>query len=339
MNLVSNYKKLLSLTHKFSFSSKILFDYKMTSSAAEAPKAKLASEKSCYEEIMSSVDTFLFDCDGVIWHGDEAIQGAVKVISRLREQNKKVFFVSNNSTKTRDEYFSKFAKLGFDAKVTEVFGTAYTSALYLKDKVSADGKVYVVGSPAMEEELRKVGISCFGSGQDNQVTRQSIPEILEIPLDSKVEAVLVGMDGHISFTKLVKAASYLKNPNCKFVATNEDAHMPLPGADHMVIGTGVIVNSVCFAAQRQPDVWCGKPHSFMLDCINKEVEIDFSRALMVGDRMNTDILFGNKNKMKTLLVLSGVSSEETLEEACSDPQKQNQVPMFYLKSLNDWSAY
>ena len=339
MSLVSSYKILLSLTHKFSFRSKTLSVYKMSSSAVERPKAKLASEKACYEEIMSQVDTFLFDCDGVIWHGDEAIKGAVKVISRLRERGKKVFFVSNNSTKTRDEYFSKFAKLGFDAKVTEVFATAYTSALYLKDKVSADGKVYVVGSPAMEEELRKVGISCFGSGPDNQVTKQSIPEILEIPLDGKVEAVLVGMDGHISFTKLIKAASYLKNPECEFVATNEDAHMPLPGADHVVIGTGVIVNSVCFAAQRQPDVWCGKPHSFMLDCINKQVEIDYSRALMVGDRMNTDILFGNKNNMKTLLVLSGVSSEKTLEEACLDPEKQNQVPMFYLKSLDDWSAY
>lgn len=303
-------------------------------------KPVLASGKEQFEEIMSANDTFLFDCDGVIWHGDEAIKGAVKTISRLKENGKKVFFVSNNSTKTRDEYFSKFGRLGFaNVQKSEVFATGYTSAKCLKQLLSKEGKVYVIGSRAMEHELENLGIQCFGSGADHQITSQSIPEILKLPLDPNVEAVLVGMDGHISFTKLIKAASYLKKPGCKFIATNEDNRFPLPGADHVICGTGVIVSSVISAAGRQPDVICGKPHPFMLECINKETKIDYSRAVMVGDRMNTDILFGNRNGMKTLLVMSGVECESSLDDACNDLDKHDHVPKYYLQSLDDWSKY
>ena len=298
-----------------------------------------AKSKHIYESLMKSVDTFIFDCDGVIWHGDTAIKGAVAMIDKLKQANKNVFFVSNNSTKTRKEYLKKFEKLKFNVKEKEVFGTAYTSALYLKKNLSKNGKVYLVGNEAMQKELENVGIECFGVGPDTQVTSQSIPDILNIPLDPSVEAVLVGMDGYISFTKLIKAASYLKKPECKFIATNEDSKMPLPGAEHVIIGTGVIVNSVAFAAGRQPDVICGKPHSFMTECLNNEVDINFERSLMIGDRMNTDILFGKNNQMKTLLVLSGVEDMNSLNEACKDPSKANQTPDYYLNSLNDWVEF
>jgi len=308
------------------------------SSGSTAPK--LVNNKEDYEKIMKETDTFLFDCDGVIWIGDKAIEGAVKVISQLKKLNKNVFFVSNNSTKTRDQYFDKFSKLGFsDIKISQVFGTAYTSALYLKKTLSPKGKVYLVGNEAMQKQLESFGITCFGVGPDSAVTSQSVPEILELPLDPDVEAVLVGMDGHISFTKLIKAASYLADPKCKFVATNEDNKMPFPGHKHVIIGTGVIVDSVISASGRQPDVWCGKPHSFMIDCVKSEVEVNCARTVMVGDRMNTDILFGTKNGMKTLLVMSGVEDEASLSKVCENPSKQDQVPCYKLDSLNDWAGF
>ncbi|KIJ28305.1 hypothetical protein M422DRAFT_189924, partial [Sphaerobolus stellatus SS14] len=79
-----------------------------------------------YEKLLSSYDTWLFDCDGVLWHGDRLIEGALEVLSYLRSQNNSIIFVTNNATKSRKSYKGKFDKLGVQAHVDEIFGSAYT---------------------------------------------------------------------------------------------------------------------------------------------------------------------------------------------------------------------
>lgn len=110
------------------------------------------------KQVLDSVDSVLFDCDGVIWRGDQAVPGAPRVITLLKERGKRVFYVTNNSTKTRKMYVDKMSTLGFDTKEDEVFGTAYCSAMYLKTVCELQGKVYLVGSDAMRQELEAVGI-------------------------------------------------------------------------------------------------------------------------------------------------------------------------------------
>lgn len=179
------------------------------------------------KQLLESVDSVLFDCDGVIWRGDQAIPGAPEVINLLKKNGKKVFFVTNNSTKTRKMYADKMTTLGFNVTEEEVFGTAYCSAMYLKTVCKLDGKVYLIGSNAMKQELEAVGIQQTGVGPDHISGKQI--DWANVPLDPEVKAVVVGFDEHFSYMKLNRALQYLSQHGCLFVGTNRDTRLPLEG--------------------------------------------------------------------------------------------------------------
>nr|CAB3242634.1 phosphoglycolate phosphatase-like [Phallusia mammillata] len=300
-----------------------------------------AKAKKVFNELIASCDTFLFDCDGVLWQGYNAIPGAAAVVNFLKKSGKQVIFVTNNSTKSRDKYVAKLSSLGFPSERKNTFGTAYTSAKYLKDIAKINGKVYVIGNEGIGEELDNLGIEHLGIGPDDTSTSQDYDDIKRCELQENVEAVLVGFDGHISFSKLIKAGSYLRDPNCIFVATNDDSRVPLGDSDHIVPGTGAMVKSVCIVAGREPDVWCGKPGKLMFECIQKSHDIDPDQTVMVGDNMKTDIVFGKQNGLKTLLVGTGVATEETIKAILqnSDPALKEQTPDYVLPSLGDWADF
>ncbi|XP_051958838.1 glycerol-3-phosphate phosphatase-like [Xyrauchen texanus] len=284
-------------------------------------------------QLLDSVDNVLFDCDGVIWRGDQAIPGAPEVINSLKKQGKRVFFVTNNSTKTRKMYADKLNKLGFDATEDEVFGTAYCSAMYLKNECKIQGKVYLIGSNAMRQELEAVGIRQVGVGPD-PISGVQI-DWANVPLDQEVQAVLVGFDEHFSYMKLNRALQYLYNPDCQFVGTNTDTRLPLEGGK-AVPGTGCLLKAVETAAQRQAQV-VGKPSNFMFECVASRFGLDPERCLMVGDRLDTDIMLGSNCGLKTLLTLTGVSTvadaEANQKSGC--PHRQRMVPNYYIDSIGD----
>ncbi|XP_029942644.1 glycerol-3-phosphate phosphatase-like [Salarias fasciatus] len=283
--------------------------------------------------LLDSVDCVLFDCDGVIWRGDQAIPGAPQVINLLKESGKKVFFVTNNSTKTRKMYADKLAALGFHASEEEVFGTAYCSAMYLKTVCRLDGKVYLIGSPAMRQELEAVGIQQTGVGPDPVSGKQS--DWANVALDPEVKAVLVGFDEHFSYMKLNRALQYLSQQGCLFVGTNRDSRLPLEGGK-AVPGTGCLLQAVETAAQCQAQT-VGKPNRFMYDCVASQFGLSRDRCLMVGDRLDTDIMLGSNCGLKTLLTLTGVSTvadaEAHQQSGCAE--RQGMVPDYYVESIAD----
>ncbi|XP_059388041.1 glycerol-3-phosphate phosphatase [Carassius carassius] len=283
--------------------------------------------------LLDSVDSVLFDCDGVLWRGDQAIPGASEVINSLKKSGKQVFFVTNNSSKTRQMYADKLGKLGFDASADEVFGTGYCSAVYLKNVCKLDGKVYLIGSNAMRKELEYVGIQPVGVGPDPISGVQK--DWANVPLDNEVRAVLVGFDEHFSYMKLNRALQYLCNPDCQFVGTNMDTRLPLEGGK-TIPGTGCILRAVETAAQRQAQV-VGKPSNFIFDCVASQFGLDPERCLMVGDRLDTDIMLGSNCGLKTLLALTGVSTvgEAEANQKSECPQRQKMVPDYYIESIAD----
>lgn len=179
-------------------------------------------------DVLDSVDCVLFDCDGVIWRGEQAVPGAPQVVNLLKEKGKRVFFVTNNSTKTRKMYAEKMSALGLRAAEDEVFSTAFCCAAYLRAVCRLEGgKVYLVGSEAMARELEAVGIRQTGVGPDHVSGRPS--DWANVPLDPDVKAVVVGFDEHFSFMKVNRAMQYLARPGCLFVGTNRDSRLPLEG--------------------------------------------------------------------------------------------------------------
>jgi len=162
--------------------------------------------------------------------------------------------------------------------------------------------VYVIGMSGLEEELREEGIS-FTGGTDAVDNTLEPFSLANFTLDPDVAAVLCGLDVKINYTKLSKAFQYLtRNPGCQFLVTNDDS--TFPSADGLLPGAGSISAPLRFALERDP-ISIGKPAKTMLDCIQSKVKFDPARTIMVGDRLNTDILFGQAGGLATLLVLTG----------------------------------
>ncbi|ORX47527.1 2-phosphoglycolate phosphatase [Hesseltinella vesiculosa] len=273
-------------------------------------------------------DNFLFDCDGVLWHGDQAIPGVIEVMNKLRAKNKRICFVTNNSTTSRVNFHKKFDRIGIEANLDEIFSSAVATASYLKHivKLPADKKVYVIGMNGITEELGKEGIQSFGGEADNGVWPND-----PIPNDPSVAAVVVGLDTQVNYRKYAKAFTYLRNnPGCLFIATNGDTTFPIHGS--LFPGAGAIQAPLVTALNRQPDAVLGKPAQNMMEAIFAQYDFDKSRTVMVGDRLDTDIDFGLQAGLDTLCVLTGVTSEDQLLSTSNTTN-----PTYYMDSFADFS--
>lgn len=284
--------------------------------------------KSQVEQLLDQHDTWLFDCDGVLWHGSELLPHALETIELLQKRGKKLIFVTNNSTKSRATYRLKFAKLGFDVSVDDIFCSAYSAAVYL-DKVinyPKDKKVLVVGEQGIEDELSALGYSSV-MGSDPKF-RQDYSEELSATVrrDPEVGCVLAGLDTHINYYKLAYAQAQLEDPETLFLATNIDSTYPSHG--RLFPGAGTVIQAVATASRRQPSASLGKPSDTMMDCIKARFEFDPKRAIMVGDRLNTDMAFGRRGGLSTLLVLTGVDTEAAIADSDVKPD-------FFASKLGD----
>ncbi|XP_037363672.1 glycerol-3-phosphate phosphatase [Talpa occidentalis] len=300
---------------------------------------RLSAERA--RALLADVDTLLFDCDGVLWRGETAVPGAPEALTALRARGKRLGFVTNNSSQTRAAYAEKLRRLGFGGPAgpgagLEVFGTAYCAALYLRQRLAGAPapKAYVLGSPALAAELEAVGVAAVGVGPE-PLQGDGPAAWLAAPLEPGVRAVVVGFDPHFSYMKLTKALRYLQQPGCLLVGTNMDNRLPLENGC-FIAGTGCLVHAVEMAAQRRADI-IGKPSRFIFDCVSQEYGIDPQRTVMVGDRLDTDILLGVTCGLKTILTLTGVSTlgdVQSNQESDSESRKK-MVPDFYVDSIAD----
>ncbi|KAG5669577.1 hypothetical protein PVAND_017464 [Polypedilum vanderplanki] len=304
------------------------------------PKNIAEFSKVEFKKFFDSFDYVLLDCDGVLWLHNNVIDGSNTVVNRLIELGKKIYFITNNSTKTRDELAEKAKTMNFNVGFDNMISTSYLAAHYLKS-LNFNKKVYIVGSTGISRELDAVGIKHTGVGQDPMNGSLATLVKEQFKPDPEIGAVIVGFDEHISFPKMMKAATYLDKKETIFIATNTDERFPMPG--FVIPGTGSIVRAIETCGERKAIVM-GKPENWLCDIFFKEeMKKDRSRFLMVGDRLNTDILFGKKNKLQTLLVETGVHKIERVKEIIEelenskeqDEELVNQIPDFYITKLGD----
>ncbi|GAA99236.1 uncharacterized protein L969DRAFT_86460 [Mixia osmundae IAM 14324] len=287
-----------------------------------------------YRDLFDKFDTFLYDCDGVIWHGDNVIPGVADFLAYQRKQGKKLIFVTNNATKAREGFKAKFDKLGLEAHIEEIFGSAYASVAYLKYVLDfpKDKKVYVIGEDGLEKELESEGIAYCGGTDSKDNVFVPLMDFSSIQSDPDVGAVMAGFDMHINYKKIAKAHRYLQeNKGCHFILTNDDTTFPHSDGK-LYPGSGAISAPLRYAVKNKPIV-VGKPNQPMLDCILKTHDIDRERTLMIGDRLDTDIAFGKNGGIKTLLVLTGVQKREDYQAKDAEV-----VPDYVIESLGDLSA-
>ncbi|XP_017010061.1 glycerol-3-phosphate phosphatase [Drosophila takahashii] len=284
-------------------------------------------------EWISSFDSVITDCDGVLWIYGQALDGSADVMNQFKAMGKSIYFCTNNSTKTRSELLKKGVELGFHIKENGIISTAHATAAYLKRR-NFSKRVFVIGSEGITKELDAVGIRHTEVGPEPM--RGSLAEFMaeHLTLDTDIGAVVVGFDEHFSFPKMMKAASYLNDPECLFVATNTDERFPMPNM--IVPGSGSFVRAIETCAERQPTV-IGKPNPAICESLVREKKIDPSRTLMIGDRANTDILLGYNCGFQTLLVGSGIHQLKDVEQwkKSKDPEDKKLIPDVYLPKLGD----
>ncbi|KAI9014790.1 HAD-like domain-containing protein [Gaertneriomyces semiglobifer] len=280
--------------------------------------AKELSNTKDITAFIDSIDTFLLDCDGVIWSGDHVIDGVHEVLDLLRQKGKRILFVTNNSTKSRSAYLKRFQSLDIHASVDEIFGSSYAAAYYISNVLNfpKDKKVYVCGMAGIREELESEGIAYTGAEADDD-NLEGMNQMGTIKHDPTIGAVLFGFDLHINYKKLAKAFTYLhSDEKVHFLATNSDLTFPAGGSVYP--GTGALLAALAAPLERKPVV-LGKPHQPMLDVIVQKYHLNKDRTCMVGDRLDTDIAFGQHGGLKTLLVMTGVTSSEKLATSSIQP--------------------
>lgn len=274
---------------------------------------------------------------GVLWLNSDIIGEAPKVVNRLKEMGKGVFFVTNNSTKTRAEFAEKSKSMSFNIGLDEIVSPSFMAAQYLRSK-GFDKEVYIIGSNGIARELDTVNIPHHGVGPDEN--SENIAQFLkdEFNANPNVGAVIVGFDEFFNFKKMVRACSYLDRPECIFIATNTDERFPTP--NYIIPGTGALVRAVETAAERKALVM-GKPHPQARDILVANFGIVPEKTLMIGDRCNTDILFGKNCGFQTLMVETGIHKESDVRawQQSEDPEERKLVPDFILSSLTDILPY
>ena len=281
--------------------------------------------------VMEGIDTVLFDCDGVLWSGEHVFAFTAPVLIALHAGGRAVRFLTNNSTRTRASFVAKFHALGVGfVREEHVVSSSYVTARYVARHalVPADGAAFVVGEAGVGAELAAQGVRWVGG--DAVAPDQSVETLLAAARAAGAAVVVMGIDRHISYPKLAAAALLLtQEPRCAFLATNADATFP----SHLGIlpGSGSLIQALVTATGRSPTL-LGKPNQPFMDAVLEELGPDLprERVLMVGDRLDTDIEFGNRAGTRTLLVLTGVT---TAEDAAAVPEGDLRRPHHVAASI------
>lgn len=230
----------------------------------------------------------------------------------------------------------KCKKMNFDLEDSNMVTSSHTTAQFIKG-CGFDKKAYVIGPKALVDELEAAGIETFGTGPDHfeSPLPSFVPKALK-QMNPEVGAVVVGFDQDFSFPKLFKAVNYLRNPNVKLIATNDDESIDFP--QFTFPDVGALIAAIENSSGRKATV-AGKPSKITAEiALKQESHRDSNRFLMMGDRLNTDVLFGKNNNFQTLLVGTGVHNLTDVDDRLTRIENgekglENFIPDFYIESL------
>ncbi|KAI1303691.1 Glycerol-3-phosphate phosphatase [Halotydeus destructor] len=290
-------------------------------------------------ELLDQVDTILLDCDGVLYVNSKAAEGAAEVVNMLAKRGKKLAFVTNTSTRSRSQVLKTLTDMGFqNLTIDQIIGVTYMGALYLKNITSPQDKVYILGGAGLKEELDLLNVTNFGVGADplpaDFPTDIDGPE--SVDLDPNVTAVVVGYDKHISLMKLIKATSYASKVSPDHFVSLAIDRTWTPTGPTVVPGSGAFTNFVSYATNREP-VYVGKPSAnFYRSMLAALPTIDPQRSLMVGDQLDTDMMFARLNGIR-LTLLVGLGQHLTFEDASAIKDAMSK-PDYYTTDLGSLRA-
>lgn len=236
---------------------------------------------------------FICDMDGVIYHGNQILPGAADFIQWLQKEEKKYLFLTNNSGYTPRELHQKLARMGLDVPEEHFYTSALATAAFLKEQAPGC-TAFVIGEAGLLNALYDAGITM------NEVNP---------------DYVVVGEGRSYSLETLTKATNLVMG-GAKLIGANSDVSGPIESG---IAPACRALTAPIEMATGTKAYFCGKPNPLMMRTGLRLLACHSGEAVMVGDRMDTDVISGMESGMSTVLVLSGVSTVETLKEYAYRP--------------------
>jgi glycerol-1-phosphatase len=258
-------------------------------------------------DLLDLHDAALFDLDGTLFRGATAVPGAVDGVVEVARRGAAVGYLTNNGSRSADQVVEHLRELGFDAKPDEVVTSGQVAAGMLAERVAPGTPVLVVGTPSLAEEVIEVGLRVVSKAED-------------------ARAVIQGHSPETGWPLLAEACLAIR-AGAVWVACNVDA--TLPNERGMLPGNGSMVAALRCATDVQPLV-AGKPEAALFDEAVRRSGAQ--RPLVVGDRLDTDIIGANRVEIPALLVLTGVTDAAALLAA--DPDSRPTYVGSGLETLN-----
>ncbi len=256
----------------------------------------------------------ILDLDGVVYRGDQPVDGASALVHALREGHALVRFATNNSMATREAYVARLAGMGIATTVDEVVTSTSATIDHLRQHVPGVEQVLAVGAPGMLEELRDAGLSvtaaavAAGSDYDGG------------PLPVAYDAVIAGLDPAFDYRRLAAATTALR-AGTRFIATNADLRYPTPSG--FLPGAGSIVAALRAASGVEPLV-IGKPEPGMFLSILERAGVGPEDAIAIGDNPDADMVAAHRAGIGSILVLTGVTDAASVG-ALTDERRPDRV--------------
>lgn len=241
---------------------------------------------------------FLFDIDGTLAVGDTLYEGSARLLEYIKSIGGKAYFITNNSTKSGEDYVEKFRTAFHLETTTEQFITSgYMTLRFLKEQY-AHGKIFVLGTASFISELQRNGLHIVETAQDN------------------IDCVVVAYDSELNYGKLVEACKVLLTTDAPFYATNPDLRCPIDFG--FIPDCGAICNMITETTDKSP-VYLGKPSKEVVELCLALSGFSKEETLVVGDRLYTDIACGINGGVDTCVVFTGEAKPEDMKSTPYKP--------------------
>ena len=243
---------------------------------------------------ISNYRNLIIDMDGVLWRGNTALPGLEDFVSTIRNTKIRMVLATNNSSSTVDQYISKLKRMGVHVTPEEILTSAQATGSYLYKIAPKRSRVFVIGGDGITNAIR-----------DHEF----------VITEDDPDYVVIGIDKNITWEKLNTAVMNIR-AGAKFIGTNPDTTYPTENG--VGVGNGAILAAVKVATGISPLV-IGKPETPIYEQALQRLKSNSSDTLMIGDRLDTDILGAQRAGINTLLVLTGVTTLEMSKASVVQP--------------------
>jgi len=258
-------------------------------------------------EPFNNIKALIIDMDGVLWHGDQPMPGLTDFFQTLRDQRIRFILATNNASLTQEQYVIKLAQMGVQVTRDEILTSSMATALYLsKHNNPLESRIFVIGEDGAKQPLLDHGFT--------------LTDLYELNDDKDypnmgAHIVVCGKDSTLTWDKLATATLNIR-AGAQFIGTNADTTLPTErGLTH---GNGAILAALQAATGVTPTI-IGKPEPIIYQQALALLGVDPAQTVAIGDRLETDILGAVRTGIRSLMVLSGVSTEDDFKATDYQP--------------------